>query len=504
MTRHTLGIDIGESRVSGVALARQGRSLQLTGCCRLELAADTDPAGVAAAVRQVGAQLGGPQAVTVLGLPLSRLSVRNLALPFKDARSITQTLPFELEEQLLVPVDSQVSDFLLAGSTPDGGSRVIAFSAEQELLAGLLGGLEGRPDPGVITPTGLALAAAVARDNPPGRPLLLVHLELPAATLVLVDGPVPVLCRRLPWGEPPLLPRTDGDSAEADTSALNPEALRLLAAAVERTIDLYAQESGAPMQPEGVVLTGPLAELDRDSGLLAAFLGVSTQVADLVQTAGATCAAPAEDSGRGRYDAALALALTGLEKRPGINLRRGPFARPRSLFTSRKRLVAAGAAAALVAAGCIGLLWNDYRRLESRDRALRAEMTDIYRQTFPAVTTVREPYAEMQAAMRAVQGPAAPSTSASAGQRVLGLLADISARIPASVALQVSRLAIDREMVLVKGSTDTFNAVQAIRNGLSASALFSEVKIVSATADKEKGEQGGQIRFELQLQFKEG
>ena len=500
MTRHALGIDIGEAQVSGVALTRQGRSLQLTGCCRVELAADTDPAGVAAAVRQVGAQLGGPQAVTVLGLPLSRLSVRNLALPFKDARSITQTLPFELEEQLLVPVDSQVSDFLLAGSTPDGGSRVIAFSAEQELLAGLLGGLEGRPDPGVITPTGLALA----RDNPPGRPLLLVHLELPAATLVLVDGPVPLLCRRLPWGEPPLLPRTDEDSAEADTSALNPEALRLLAAAVERTIDLYAQESGAPMQPEGVVLTGPLAELDRDSGLLAAFLGVSTQVADLVQTAGATCAAPAEDSGRGRYDAALALALTGLEKRPGINLRRGPFARPRSLFTSRKRLVAAGAAAALVAAGCIGLLWNDYRRLESRDRALRAEMTDIYRQTFPAVTTVHEPYAEMQAAMRAVQGPAAPSTSASAGQRVLGLLADISARIPASVALQVSRLAIDREMVLVKGSTDTFNAVQAIRNGLSASALFSEVKIVSATADKEKGEQGGQIRFELQLQFKEG
>ena len=47
MTRHTLGIDIGDSQVSGVALARHGRSLQLTGCCRLELAADTDPPAVA-------------------------------------------------------------------------------------------------------------------------------------------------------------------------------------------------------------------------------------------------------------------------------------------------------------------------------------------------------------------------------------------------------------------------------------------------------------------------
>ena len=106
--------------------------------------------------------------------------------------------------------------------------------------------------------------------------------------------------------------------------------------------------------------------------------------------------------------------------------------------------------------------------------------------------------------MRGVQGPGTPVSSAGGGQRVLALLADISTRIPPSVALQVGRLAIDRETVLVKGTTDTFNAVQAIKNGLSGSALLREVKIVSATADKDKGEQGGQIRFELQLQLKGG
>ena len=189
MTRHTLGIDIGDSQVSGVALARQGRSLQLTGCCRLELAADTDPAGVAAAVCQVAEHVGWQQGVVVLGLPLSRLSVRNLTLPFKDARSITQTLPFELEEQLLVPVDSLVSDFTLVGPTADGGSRVIAFSAEQDLLAGLLAGLQGRSDPEVITATVMALAACVTRDNPPGRQLLLFHLEPLAATMCSSTDP---------------------------------------------------------------------------------------------------------------------------------------------------------------------------------------------------------------------------------------------------------------------------------------------------------------------------
>ena len=507
MTRHTLGIDIGDSQVSGVALARQGRSLQLTGCCQLELAADIDPAGVAAAVCQVAEHVGWEQGVVVLGLPLSRLSVRNLTLPFKDARSITQTLPFELEEQLLVPVDSLVSDFTLVGPTADGGSRVIAFSAEQDLLAGLLAGLQGRSDPEVITATVMALAACVARDNPPGRQLLLFHLEPLAATLVLIDGPAPLLCRRLPWPEPLLPPRPEsagGEGQQADGGPCNGNAVRLLAAAVERTVDLYGLENGTPVQPREVVLTGPLADFDGCAESFSAIFGLEVQTPDLAAAGDAALATQADDWRRGPYDLALALALVGLEKRPGINLRRGPFARPRSLFASRTRLVAAVAAMAVLTVGLTGLLWADYRRLESRDRALRAEMTEIYRQTFPSVTLVREPYAEMQAAMRGVQGPGTPVSSAGGGQRVLALLADISTRIPPSVALQVGRLAIDRETVLVKGTTDTFNAVQAIKNGLSGSALLREVKIVSATADKDKGEQGGQIRFELQLQLKGG
>lgn len=504
MRRHTLGIDIGDGQVTGVVLARQGRTLQLTGCCRLEFSADTDPAGIAAAVRQVSEQIGWRQGVAVLGLPLSRLSVRNLTLPFKDARSIAQTLPFELEEQLLVPMDRLVSDFALVGTTADGASRVIAFSAEQDLLAGLLAGLQGSIDPQVITSVAMALTRCVARDNPPGRRLLLAHLEPLAVMLVLIDGPAPLLCRRLPWTEPPLQLRAQGVGREADGHTVNADAVRLLAAAVERTVDLYGVENGAPVQPDGLVLTGPLADLHGCAGLFAVTLGLAVQTPDLAATAGVAIAAQADDFHPGPYDAALSLALVGLEKKAGVNLRRGPFARPRSLFASRKQRVAAAVVVGVLAVGLVGQLWNDLRRLEVRDQALRAEMIVIFRQTFPSVTTVREPYAEMQAAMRGVQGPAAPAIFASAGQRVLGLLADISAAIPPSVDLQVSRLSIDREAVLLKGSTDTFNAVEAIKSGLSGSAHFREVKIVSATADKEKGAEGGQIRFELQLQPSEG
>jgi general secretion pathway protein L len=65
--------------------------------------------------------------------------------------------------------------------------------------------------------------------------------------------------------------------------------------------------------------------------------------------------------------------------------------------------------------------------------------------------------------------------------------------------LQVSRLAIEREIVLMKGTTDTFNSVETIKNSLSASPRYKGVQIVSATADKEK--KNGSVRFEIQLQL---
>jgi general secretion pathway protein L len=127
------------------------------------------------------------------------------------------------------------------------------------------------------------------------------------------------------------------------------------------------------------------------------------------------------------------------------------------------------------------------------------EMAAIFKKTFPGVTKVSEPFTEMQARVKSAQGPASPAPLLYGNKRVLGLLADISARIPATVTLRVSRLSIDRESVSLKGTTDTFNSVETIKSSLAASSKFKSVQIVSATADKEK--KNGAIRFEVQLQL---
>ncbi len=108
--------------------------------------------------------------------------------------------------------------------------------------------------------------------------------------------------------------------------------------------------------------------------------------------------------------------------------------------------------------------------------------------------------ATLQKYMTALKGIKESELSAPvfAGEkRVLEILADISARIPESISLQVARLVIDQKTVRLRGHTDTFNDVDKIKNALSASSRYESVQIVSATANKKSGK----IRFELELEI---
>ena len=236
------------------------------------------------------------------------------------------------------------------------------------------------------------------------------------------------------------------------------------------------------------------------AGIVASALQLPVEMVDLLSANKIDCSEEIRTRWQSQhFDQALSLALLGFGKKAEINFRKDAFAKKRVIFSTRKQLVGV-MAAVVVLAGCfLGYMWNDYRLMQNRDKAIREEMNAIYKQTFPKVTKVHEPYTEMKAALKNVQGPESPAPLFGPDKRVLGLLADISARIPETVALQVSRLSIDRESILFKGTTNTFNSVDAIKNSLSVSSRYKAVQIVSATADKAKS--SGIIRFEIQLQL---
>jgi Tfp pilus assembly protein PilN len=76
---------------------------------------------------------------------------------------------------------------------------------------------------------------------------------------------------------------------------------------------------------------------------------------------------------------------------------------------------------------------------------------------------------------------------------VVDVLRDMILRIPETADVDVSSLIIDEERVRLKGDTDSFNTVDAVKNGLQESPYFKEVAIGSAQLDRS----GSRVRFEL-------
>jgi general secretion pathway protein L len=499
MGKKSLGIEISDGQVTGVALEQQGKVLVVTAFLRLPL---SDSADIAAQVVELCRQFDWREAPCICGLPLSLLSVRNLTLPFRDGKQIAQALPFELEEQLIVPVETLVVDFMVS-ATADAGSRIIAFAVEREFLSALLDGLKEVVDPEIVTPAVAPLAAQIAATCGTIGNMLMLHADLHSMTMVLAHGDRPLFYRRLSYPEQMILHPPfffDDHQVVVTDMAAAEHCIRLICESIERSLDYYRMESEAESRPELVILTGPLAEMTAMGEIIASAMQLPVETADLLAANGIHCPEAMRPGWQSqRFDRAVSLALLGFGKKATVNFRKEVFAKKRTFYSSRKQVIGAVAAVLVVGLGALGYLWNDYRSLQRRDQAVRDDMTAIFKQTFPKINKVREPYTEMQAALKSVQGPESPTPLFVADKRVLGLLADISARIPETVVVRVSRLSIDRESVLIKGTTETFNSVDAIKNALAASSRYKAVQIVSATADKSKNT--SLIRFEIQLQL---
>ena len=115
---------------------------------------------------------------------------------------------------------------------------------------------------------------------------------------------------------------------------------------------------------------------------------------------------------------------------------------------------------------------TDTYKLRQRDIQLNQEMRALYTATFPGVSKIQDPYIEMQAKLKSLQGTESPLPYFVTGRWVLPVLADISRRIPASISLKVGRLSIDREEVAMKGTTDSFNGVELMKTALAGSPHF--------------------------------
>ncbi len=472
MPNHTLALDVGPRTLRAALVERTLRSQRVLGLYAHPRGGGDD---LAADLRALAVQHGIAWDEVVSVLPGDAVTHRILELPFHDRKRLEQTVPFELESHLPFELDETVIDFQVLDTNADGTSHVLAVSAPKtavrEHLATLASaGIDPRlVDLGSLACLNVVREAAAAR----GGRIAFVGLEADRTTVALLtDGRLTGL--RVV-------------SAGVGTGADIEPCLR------EVRWTLLALADG---QPLGALWVG--GEASETPGAVAALgraLGTTPQSLDGV----AVSAVPVTLRGKQSAFATplgLALRQAGDSAPFGIDLRRGEFAYHREREALWRGLARAAILAGVAVALMISSFVFDARQLAARRDAVRGEIRTIFTAALPGVRTIVNEKAQLQSEITALEkqrrlfGSLAPSAP-----RAIDCLRALTAAVPDDVPLDIEELSLDGETLRLRGSTKTYEGVEAVKRGLAARPEFRnvEAKDVRASVD------GSQVDFRLSL-----
>jgi general secretion pathway protein L len=127
-----LGIDISKSCVSAVQVISGYKGYQVVSCFS-ETVTDTGPLN---ALEKLAGHIDMKSDRTLLTIPPSGISFRNIETPFKDAKKIRQTLPFEIESHVPFSVDGMIIDY--THSDPENPSALLAAAILKHAVSGYI------------------------------------------------------------------------------------------------------------------------------------------------------------------------------------------------------------------------------------------------------------------------------------------------------------------------------------------------------------------------------
>ncbi|BBO67446.1 hypothetical protein DSCA_13760 [Desulfosarcina alkanivorans] len=480
MSRRVLGLEIREEAIAAVLIDSgfKGSVLETQGYFPIP-AEKTGDEGIKEALESLVKTFKPAGCACVLGIPSTVVSFRNLSVPFHDVKKIRQILPFELEPSLPIPVDELIFDFEAVKN--DGQQDLLTFAVPKNDIRRYLDCLEAvELRPVAIMPGAYAAARFISTMTDDNDDVLFVDTGEGSHTVYAVCSGVVRMVRTLPVA-----------------GSGNP-VLRNLETTVGRTFTALKESMGITVTPTAVFSTGPQAQLLADENEAATLLGVPVNPIDGMRTfprLKGSLDTPEWQSGR--MDIALALALMETEAIGGVNFstERSTIQHFWSEFRGQIILTSVFIAIALVTllAGQILSANAKKNQLAELDRQIET----VFKSTFPAVTRVVNPLQQMQIKIKEAGDGAIGPELPGARVRVIDILDALSRQIPASTDVNVIRMVVGTDNVVLSGNTDTFNTVDDIKGRLDSDDIFTNVTISSADLEKS----GKRVRFKLKLDF---
>jgi type IV pilus assembly protein PilM len=508
---HTVcGIDLGASSVKLAFYEAGFRATKLRGLEEVPV-----PAGEAPLIeRQLAAVREGLSRVTgevtpYLAVGGDQLSVRVLELPFSDVRKIDQVVGYELESQIVNPIEDVVFDHLVAAQRPEG-TTVLAAAAKREDLAALIAAAEAQG----LHPRSLFAAPVIYRTLFPATPPVEEGAPVPCYAVldfghertnicIVRDGNA-IYARTIRRGgaqvTAAIAKAFNADPARAEQAkrgeafisgpgrvANNPLLTRLdsvLREALAPTIRELRQTlatftAGAKLEIDALLVVGGGGRLGGLLHYLESELGIPARhpsVREVMESggrhvdrdpAGLEAASPDSDV----FALAGAIAVAAARGSREIDFRRGPFVyRANFSILRQKAAHLAMLAASLVVAVAVDLgsrsssLGAERKAL---DKELAAETQELFgkpRDDAEAVTEL------LRKGFREEMAPLPKATA-------FDLLDQISRKVPPAdkVKLDVAELEIRPKKTFIKGTADTAAAVDDIAARLKEIECFEEV-----------------------------
>lgn len=497
MPEEILGLDISLDAVAAVQVTRKIKEHHVTACDHVMIA---EAGGFEEALKALMERMGSRAEVCFASLPGEYVSYRNLRLPFKDTKKIRQTLLFELETIVPFPVDNLLVDFTMVDQSDQ--SDILAASIQRGYISEQLAHLQAKGiDPEILDIAGIPTLRWLLRQ--PGTPDdgLLFQLGHQTNTVILYLKRRVALIRTFSFNGADMdraLVNATGDGRENIEEGRQIESsFRSFCKQVQNTLHVFEWQNTKRVRPEKIFVTGLGALYPDTETLLNRFLELPAERVDLSRDVGIHMDDDIVDAWNpALMGNALALALRKTKDELGFNFRRDVFEVKKEYFGHKKEI--RKVAAFLIIVLCLlGFnLGMDYYSLRKRYNMLDGQITQVFKETFPDVKRVVDPVHQMKIRINEVKKTALAVPGIGSNIKVLDLLRDVSVRVPESADLLVSRMVVDADTVLIKGETDTFNTVDAIKKGLEPSDYFSEVTISSANLDRS----GNRVLFEMKLQ----
>ena len=395
----------------------------------------------------------------VAGLDGKEASLRILELPAgvaKKAGRIAEVLPFQLDDLVPFEIEETVVDHQVIGT--DGPTiRVLATAVPKTTVAERLRELKAVGVDPMLLPVGAAALdglSAMVPELAEGGPYLIIEVEEENTELCVLENGICTYARSLAMGE----------EAMADAT----RRLQVLGA-FKRSLGAYRASGGQPIERaflagEGTVHLESLGPFFSEQILD----GIALEPLPMPDAPGA------DPSLRPRFARAAGLAGHAVVKGKRIDLRKGEFAKTRSLGLLREhaRLLAVCAAAILLS--FVFATWARYSVLESEQAELREKLATVTEELFDEETRSAAQARELLEGGSQLADPLPTMTA-------FDILDAITTAIPPEITHDTRRLDIEVDDVAREGRFELQGTVASIaerdtiKAKLEEHACFTEV-----------------------------